>query len=81
MATEEQIRALAYTIWEAEGCPAGKDRDHYFRARRILEEQETSITEHLTYTGQVVEATSQPASRQRGTRSTKRTRTAVRKTK
>ena len=42
MATEEQIRALAYTIWEQEGCPEGKREEHYYRAKQILEEQEAS---------------------------------------
>ena len=42
MATEEQIRALAYTIWEQEGCPEGKGEDHYYRAKQILEEQEAT---------------------------------------
>ena len=40
MATEEQIRALAYTIWEQEGHPKGKNEEHYYRAKRILEEKE-----------------------------------------
>ena len=40
MATEEQIRELAYSIWEKEGRPQGKDIEHYFRAKEILEEQE-----------------------------------------
>ncbi|MFH1382629.1 MAG: DUF2934 domain-containing protein [Chloroflexota bacterium] len=40
MATEEQIKQLAYTIWEQEGRPAGKEAEHYFRARQILEKQE-----------------------------------------
>ena len=40
MVTEEQIRALAYTIWEQEGCPEGKREEHYYRAKQILEEQE-----------------------------------------
>lgn len=42
MPTEEQIRELAYSIWEQEGRPNGKDAEHYFRARRILEEQEAA---------------------------------------
>ena len=42
MATEEQIQALAYTIWEQEGCPEGKRDEHYYRAKQILEEQEAT---------------------------------------
>ncbi|MDD5590990.1 MAG: DUF2934 domain-containing protein [Dehalococcoidales bacterium] len=40
MVTEEQIRALAYTIWEQEGHPHGKHEEHYLRAKQILEEKE-----------------------------------------
>jgi len=42
MITEEQIRALAYSIWEQEGCPEGKHEEHYYRAKQILEEQEAN---------------------------------------
>lgn len=35
--TEEEIKQLAYTIWEREGRPHGKDVEHYFRAKAILE--------------------------------------------
>lgn len=35
--TEEQIKQLAYSIWEREGRPDGKDVEHYFRAKAILE--------------------------------------------
>jgi hypothetical protein len=42
MPTEEQIRALAYSIWELEGHPPGKDVEHYYRAKSILEEQKTA---------------------------------------
>ena len=42
MATEEQIKALAHSIWEQEGCPEGKHEEHYYRAKRILEEQEVA---------------------------------------
>jgi hypothetical protein len=40
MPTEQQIRDLAYAIWEKEGHPEGKDREHYHRARQMLEDQE-----------------------------------------
>ena len=42
MATEEQIRALAYTLWEQEGCPDGKREEHYYRAKQIIEEKEAT---------------------------------------
>ena len=40
MATEEQIRELAYFIWEKEGRPEGKHLEHYSRARQILQDKE-----------------------------------------
>ena len=40
MATEAQIRAKAYDIWEEEGRPDGNDVEHYLRAKKILEDQE-----------------------------------------
>jgi len=42
MVTEEQIRKLAYAIWEQEGRPEGKDLEYYFRAKKILEEREAA---------------------------------------
>ena len=40
MPTEEEIKKLAYSIWEHEGRPSGEDIKHYFTAKRILEAQE-----------------------------------------
>jgi hypothetical protein len=42
MVTEEQIKELAHEIWEQEGRPEGKDVEHYFRAKQILEEKENA---------------------------------------
>jgi hypothetical protein len=42
MANEDEIKKLAYKIWEEAGKPEGKDIEHYFRAAKILEEQETT---------------------------------------
>ena len=39
MASDEQVRELAYQIWEEEGRPEGRDMEHYFRASRMLEER------------------------------------------
>jgi hypothetical protein len=39
MVNDEEIKKLAVLLWEVERCPDGKDRDHYFRAKRILEER------------------------------------------
>ncbi len=37
---EEIVRARAYALWESEGCPAGRDAEHWLRseeaARREL---------------------------------------------
>ena len=40
MVTEAQIRELAYTMWEQEGWPEGKDQEHYYRAKKKLEDRE-----------------------------------------
>ncbi len=44
--TEEQIKELAYSFWEQEGRPNGKDWEHYFTAQRILEERDELLV-HL----------------------------------
>jgi hypothetical protein len=41
--TEEQIREMAYHIWEKEGRPDGKDVEHYFRAKAMLEERKNRV--------------------------------------
>jgi hypothetical protein len=48
MVTEQQIKELAYTIWEEEGRPDGKDMEHYFRAKQIMEERQSSSLIELT---------------------------------
>ncbi|MBY0509376.1 MAG: DUF2934 domain-containing protein [Rhodospirillaceae bacterium] len=31
---QEQIRQRAYEIWMSEGCPDGRDREHWLEAER-----------------------------------------------
>lgn len=33
---EERLQQRAYEIWEAEGCPEGRDIDHWIQAEREL---------------------------------------------
>ena len=42
MFTDEDIKKLAFTIWEEEGRPDGKDVEHYLRAKKFLEEREAN---------------------------------------
>lgn len=35
--TEEQIRTRAYYLWEAEGCPQGRDWEYWLKAKQELE--------------------------------------------
>jgi hypothetical protein len=37
---EERIRAKAHELWEADGRPAGRDRDHWEQAAKLIEEEE-----------------------------------------
>ncbi len=61
MATEEQIKEMAFTIWEKEGRPEGKDTEHYFRAKQILEEQESARVFEIAPQTPVIELAPQPS--------------------
>jgi hypothetical protein len=39
MAREDEIRVIAYSIWEGEGCPDGLECEHWYRAEIIWEDQ------------------------------------------
>ena len=39
MGREDEIRLIAYSIWEEESCPDGRDCEHWFKAEAIWEEQ------------------------------------------
>jgi hypothetical protein len=36
---ESEIKLIAYSLWELEGCPNGKDCEHWYRAEAIWEEK------------------------------------------
>ena len=62
MVNEHQIKELAYTIWVDEGCPEGKDIEHYFRGKKMLEEQEALKTNELAALSPESKLPLQPAS-------------------
>lgn len=35
--TEEQIRTRAYYLWEADGCPQGRDSEYWMKAQQEQE--------------------------------------------
>jgi hypothetical protein len=39
-AREERIKAKAHALWEAEGKPEGRDREHWEQAARLVDEEE-----------------------------------------
>jgi Protein of unknown function (DUF2934) len=34
-ANDERIRAIAYELWEADGCPEGRSEEHWARATEL----------------------------------------------
>jgi hypothetical protein len=42
MAKEDEIRLIAFSLWEQEGCIKGRDCEYWFKAETIWEEQKKS---------------------------------------
>lgn len=42
MNREMRIRERAYQLWKDEGCPEGKEGEHWEKARRMIESEESS---------------------------------------
>lgn len=43
--THEEIAALAYSFWEARGCPEGSPEEDWLNAERALNEQQSASTQ------------------------------------
>jgi hypothetical protein len=43
MSKEDEVRQIAYSIWEKENRPEGKDHEHWFKAESILEQNEKPV--------------------------------------
>ena len=40
MAREDEIKIIAFNIWQEEGCLEGRDCEHWFRAEIIWEQKQ-----------------------------------------
>jgi hypothetical protein len=45
MGREDEIRFIAYRMWEEESCPDGRNCEHWFKAEAIWEEQNTKAAQ------------------------------------
>ena len=43
--THEGIAILAYSLWEARGCPEGSPEEDWLNAERVLNEQQSASTQ------------------------------------
>jgi hypothetical protein len=43
MNREDEIRLIAYSIWEQEGCPNGRDYEHWLRAEALWEKKHNTL--------------------------------------
>ena len=41
-ATEERVRQRAYELWQLEGCPAGREQEHWDQAVKEISQNEAS---------------------------------------
>jgi hypothetical protein len=48
MAKEDEIKLIAYNIWEQQGCPNGHDCEHWFLAESIWEQQKRKTAQKNT---------------------------------
>ncbi len=39
MAREDEVRLIAYNLWEKEGCTSDRDCEYWYRAESIWEQQ------------------------------------------
>jgi hypothetical protein len=61
MGREDEIRLIAYKIWEDEGCQIGRDCEHWLRAESIWEiTQKKNAPESKSIPEKPVKAATQP---------------------
>jgi hypothetical protein len=51
MEREDEIRQAAYELWEKEGCPQGRDCEHWYLAEVMWEEKNGKAFSEKSQTG------------------------------
>ncbi len=70
MERDDEIKLIAFRIWQEEGCCDGCDLEHWIRAEAIWEEQQKPKTSTAVASKEPVNTKKQPAqSRQKGKKS------------
>jgi hypothetical protein len=46
MAKEDEIKVIAYDIWEQQGCPDGHDCEQWFMAEKIWEQRQKAALQN-----------------------------------
>ena len=46
MQHDDEVRQIAYKIWEEEGYPQGRDQEHWYKAEATLQERQGQM-EHM----------------------------------
>ncbi|MES2818196.1 MAG: DUF2934 domain-containing protein [Pseudomonadota bacterium] len=65
---EQRIRALAYQIWESEGCPEGQEQRHWLMASKLAAAADApaaSVPVKRTRKVKAPDGVSEPASRKK----------------
>ncbi len=63
MAREDEIKVIAYSIWEEEGCPDGRDCEHWYRAEIIWKDRQQAKTPSAAASHAKTAAKAKPAAR------------------
>ena len=60
LAREERVRAIAYSLWEEDGCPDGRDQEHWLRACELVEAEAGADPDWLQRTEAAAEPEAAP---------------------
>jgi hypothetical protein len=73
---EEEIKLIAYRLWEADGCPEGRDVEYYLRAEAAWKEHQAQLAQPAQpatpATPELVSAPPRPAAKKQAARTQRR---------
>jgi hypothetical protein len=54
MGKEDEVRLIAYKLWEEEGCTIGQDCEYWYKAEIIWEQNQKTLVSEQTESKQVI---------------------------